>query len=216
MILFLLSVPFDFGLINSFQTALDQRTTISSLPPTPAVSNSRTAGFSIFGFCARVLSGYLFFNASQRLTAADRPRTHSCGCALFLFLRWKHRFLRFFSAEAPTRKPRSGVFLLLDFTLPLKTAILYAVQAQQRLLSGRTYYRFVSFGRIPISKQLFFPLDRWHHKPSGRPRCRLFGTSWKPVWTGKINSILEFMRANLEFIENAWRLDFRFVNGYYF
>jgi len=24
------------------------------------------------------------------------------------------------------------------------------------------------------------------------------------------------MRANLEFIENAWRLDFRFVNGYYF
>lgn len=96
-----------------------------------------------------------FFNASQRLTAADRPRTHSCRCALFLFLRWKHRFLRFFSAEAPTRKPRSGVFLLLDFTLPLKTAILYAVQAQQRLLSGRTYYRFVSFGRIPISKQLF-------------------------------------------------------------
>ena len=96
-----------------------------------------------------------FFNASQRLTAADRPRTHSCRCALFLFLRWKHRFLRFFSAEAPTRKPRSGVFLLLNFTLPLKTAILYAVQAQQRLLSGRTYYRFVSFGRIPISKQLF-------------------------------------------------------------
>ena len=111
--------------------------------------------FSIFGFCARVLSGYLFFNASQRLIAADRPRTHSCGCALFLFLRWKHRFLRFFSAEAPTRKPRSEVFLLLDFTLPLKTAILYAVQAQQRLLSDRTYYRFVSFGRIPISKQLF-------------------------------------------------------------
>ena len=187
VILILLSARFDFGLINLFQAVLDQRTTISSLPPTPAVSNSRAAGFSIFdfcarvfkrvsfyqyfpglrwairapqvfsifGFCARVLSGYLFFNASQRLTAADRPRTHSCGCALFLFLRWKHRFLRFFSAEAPTRKPRSEVFLLLDFTLPLKTAILYAVQAQQRLLSDRTYYRFVSFGRIPISKQLF-------------------------------------------------------------
>ena len=116
---------------------------------------TRRRFFLFLAFVPAFQGGYLFFNASQRLTAADRPRTHSCRCALFLFLRWKHRFLRFFSAEAPTRKPRSGVFLLLNFTLPLKTAILYAVQAQQRLLSGRTYYRFVSFGRIPISKQLF-------------------------------------------------------------
>ncbi len=34
-------------------------------PTTPAVSNSRAAGFSIFDFCARVLSGYLFINTSQ-------------------------------------------------------------------------------------------------------------------------------------------------------
>ena len=65
VILILLSARFDFGLINLFQAVLDQRTTISSLPPTPAVSNSRAAGFSIFDFCARVLSGYLFFNTFQ-------------------------------------------------------------------------------------------------------------------------------------------------------
>ena len=64
-ILILSGVLFDFYLINLFQTVLGQRTTISSLPPTPAVSNSRTVGFSIFDFCARVSGEYLFINTSQ-------------------------------------------------------------------------------------------------------------------------------------------------------
>ena len=34
-------------------------------PTTPAVSNSRAAGFSIFDFCARISGGYLFINTSQ-------------------------------------------------------------------------------------------------------------------------------------------------------
>ena len=74
-------------LINSFQTALDQRTTISSPPPTPAVSNSRAAGLSIFGFCIRVLSGYLFStHPSGWLPQTDRALTLVgalcfCSCA---------------------------------------------------------------------------------------------------------------------------------------
>jgi len=48
---------------------------------------TRRRFFLFLAFVPAFQGGYLFFNASQRLTAADRPRTHSCRCALFLFLR---------------------------------------------------------------------------------------------------------------------------------
>ena len=68
MIRILLSARFDFGLINLFQTVLDQRTTISSPPPTPAVSNSRTAVFLFLTFVLALKAGIFFVNVSTRLS----------------------------------------------------------------------------------------------------------------------------------------------------
>jgi len=54
-------------------------------PTTPAVSNSRTAGFSIFGFCARVSGRVSFFRC---IPAADcrRQTAHSLLWVRFVFV----------------------------------------------------------------------------------------------------------------------------------
>ena len=66
-ILILLSVPFDFGLTNLFQTVLEQQTTISSLPPTRLSLDAIRVPGSAFYFVSSLafMVGYLFVNASQ-------------------------------------------------------------------------------------------------------------------------------------------------------
>jgi hypothetical protein len=84
-ILILSGVLFDFYLINLFQTVLGQRTTISSLPPTPAVSNSRTAGLFYFWLLCPRFKRVSFF---QRIPAADcrRQTAHSLLWVRFVFV----------------------------------------------------------------------------------------------------------------------------------
>ena len=66
-ILILSEVPFDFYLINLFQTVLGQRTTISSLPPTRLSLDAIRVPGSAFYFVSSLafMVGYLFVNASQ-------------------------------------------------------------------------------------------------------------------------------------------------------
>ena len=66
-ILILSGVPFNFYLINLFQTVLGQRTTISLLPPTRLSLDAIRVPGSAFYFVSSLafMVGYLFVNASQ-------------------------------------------------------------------------------------------------------------------------------------------------------
>lgn len=71
-LLILLKVPFDLGLINLFQAVLDQRPTISSLPPTSEQALYRL--LRLFFKSQRALTPLLLLSAKSHARLTTRPR----------------------------------------------------------------------------------------------------------------------------------------------